>query len=300
MRSARFHSYGAPDVLVIEDAPEPHAGEGAVRIAVQAASVNPIDVLLRAGQLAEFLPLNLPAVPGRDAAGVVDEVGAGVTDTKVGDVVFGLGGVSDTTAEFAVLTAWSHVPEQWSTAQAAAAGLAGATAAAAVQELGDLNGATLLIEGASGAVGTAVAAFALAAGATVIGTGRESSHAALQAIGVIPTTYGDGLASRVAALAPNGVDAAVHSAPSNSLGDLVAIVGNGSRVVTVVDHQGATQYGTLQANARNESGLLRQGADLGAAGGWTPRVDREFGLADIADAHTAAESASGKVVVTLS
>lgn len=300
MRAARFHSYGAPDVLVIEDAPEPHAGEGAVRLAVHAVSVNPIDVLLRAGQLAEFLPLDLPAVPGRDAVGVVDEVGAGVTGIEVGDVVFGLGGVSDTTAEFAVLTAWSRVPEQWSTAQAAAAGLAGATAAAAVQELGDLEGATLLIEGASGAVGTAVAAFALAAGATVIGTGRESSHAALRAIGVIPTTYGDGLADRVAALAPSGVDAAVHSAPSNSLGDLVAIVGDGSRVVTVVDHQGAARYGTLQANARNESSLLRQAADLGTAGGWTPRVDREFDLADIADAHSAAEGGSGKVVVTLS
>jgi len=300
MRAARFHSYGAPDVLVIEDAPEPHAGEGSVRIAVRAVSVNPIDVLLRAGRLAEFLPLDLPAIPGRDAVGVVDEVGAGVTDARVGDVVFGLGGVSDTTAEFAVLTAWAHVPEQWSTAQAAAAGLAGATAAAAVEELGDLKGATLLIEGASGAVGSAVAAFALAAGATVIGTGREGNHAALRAIGVIPTTYGDDLASRVAALAPDGVDAAVHSAPSNSLGDLVAIVGDASRVVTVVDHQGAAQYGALQVNARNESALLRRAAALGTTGGWTPDADREFALADIADAHAAAESSSGKIVVTLS
>jgi hypothetical protein len=79
--------------------------------------VNPIDVALRAGHLAQFLPLAFPAIPGRDAVGVVDEVGPGVTDTQVGDTVFGLGGVSDTTAEFAVLTAWSAVPEIWSTAQ---------------------------------------------------------------------------------------------------------------------------------------------------------------------------------------
>lgn len=94
----------------------------------------------------------------------------------------------------------------------------------------------------------------------------------------------------------------MHSAPSNSLGDLVAIVGNASRVVTVVDHKGAAQYGTLQANARNESALLRRAADLGTTGGWTPKVDRIFALADIADAHTAAEngSGSGKIVVTLS
>jgi NADPH:quinone reductase-like Zn-dependent oxidoreductase len=85
MRAARFHSYGAPDVLVVEDAPEPHASERSVRIKVQATSVNPIDVALRAGHLAQFLPLAFPAIPGRDAVGVVDEVGPGVTDTQVRD-----------------------------------------------------------------------------------------------------------------------------------------------------------------------------------------------------------------------
>lgn len=193
VRAARYHSYGTPDVLVVEDAPEPHPGENSIRIAVRATSVNQIDVLLRAGHLARVLPLELPAVPGMDAAGVVDEVGPGVTDTKVGDVVFGLGsGVSDTTAEFAVLTAWSAVPDQRTMAQAAAAGLAGATAATAIEVLGDLEGATILIEGASGAVGSAAAAFAIAAGATVIGTSSRNSFHELEAMGVIPTTYGPG------------------------------------------------------------------------------------------------------------
>lgn len=95
MRAAIFHSYGSPDVLVVDDAPEPHAGPDSVRIRVQATSVNPIDFYLRAGHLQQFLPLTLPAIPGRDAVGVVDEVGAGVTNTQVGDLVFGLGGVSD-------------------------------------------------------------------------------------------------------------------------------------------------------------------------------------------------------------
>ena len=138
---------------------------------MHATSVNPIDVLIRAGQLAQFLPLALPVIPGRDAVGVVDEVGPGVTDTQVGDIVFGLGGVSDTTAEFAVL----------------------------------------------------------AAGATVIGTGRESNQAYLESIGVLPTTYGPGLAERVAVLAPSGVDAALHAAPSDSLPDLLGIVGEPPR-----------------------------------------------------------------------
>ncbi|NQX37115.1 alcohol dehydrogenase catalytic domain-containing protein [Herbiconiux sp. VKM Ac-2851] len=301
MRAARYHSYGTPDVLVVEDAPEPHAGENSIRIAVRASSVNEIDVFLRAGRLAQVLPLNLPTVPGMDAVGVVDEVGSGATDTEVGDVVFGLaGGVSDTTAEFAVLTAWSAVPTRWTMAQAAAAGLAGATAATAIEALGDLEGATLLIEGASGAVGSAAAAFALAAGATVIGTGRERNFPPLEAMGVLPTTYGPGLAERVAALAPNGVDAALHSAPSpsRSLPDIVAIVGNAARVVTVLSAQEAAQLGAKSVNARHDSALLRDVAALGRAGLWTPRVDHEFPLANIIDAHTTAESRNGKVIVT--
>ena len=129
MRAARFHRYGDPDVLSVEEAAEPHAVANSVRIRVHAASVNPIDYLLRGGALQEALPLDLPAIPGRDAAGLVDEVGEGVSNVRVGDLVFGLGGVSDTTAEFAVLTAWSAVPSTWSAEQGAAAGLASATAA---------------------------------------------------------------------------------------------------------------------------------------------------------------------------
>lgn len=298
MRAARFHAYGDPTVLVVEDAPEPHSSEGSVRIKVYATSVNPIDVLLRAGHLQQFLPLTLPAIPGRDAVGIVDEVGPGVTDTQAGDVVFGLGGISDTTAEFAVLTAWSTVPEGWSTAQAAAAGLASATAAAVVEVLGDLNGKTFLIEGASGAVGSAAAAFALAAGATVIGTGRESNHQYLESLGVLPTTYGPGLAERVAVLAPRGVDAALHSAPSDSLPDLLGIVGDASRVVTVIDQEGAARLGVTSVNARNDSALLRYAATLGQEGLYTPRVDREFSLSDVVEAHSLAENSSGKVVIT--
>ena len=105
MRAARFHRYGDPDVLIVEEATEPHAAANSVRIRVQAASVNPIDYLLRSGALREVLPLALPAIPGRDAVGVIDELGEGVSNASVGDLVFGLGGVSDTTAEFAVLTA---------------------------------------------------------------------------------------------------------------------------------------------------------------------------------------------------
>lgn len=299
MRAARFHTFGEPDVLTIDEAPEPHAGAKSVRVAVRAVSVNPIDYLLRAGALQAFLPLLLPAIPGRDAVGVVDEIGDGVTTARVGDLVFGLGGVSDTTAEFAVLTAWSTVPAEWTVEQAAAAGLASVTAMGAVEALGDLDGRTLLIEGASGAVGSAAAQFALAAGARVIGTARPENHEHLTALGVIPTTYGPGLADRVAALAPGGVRVAVHAAPSPSLRDLLAIVGDAARVVTVADKRGAASLGIRAVDAVNDSALLERAADLGRRGLYTPRVDEVLPLASIAKAHELAAGGSGKVVVTV-
>ncbi|MCW1249605.1 NADP-dependent oxidoreductase [Acaricomes phytoseiuli] len=298
MRAARFYSYGSPEVLIVDEAPEPHAIEGSVRIKVEASSVNPIDYLLRGGGFQDVMPLNLPAIPGRDAAGVVDEVGAGVTDTAVGDRVFGLGGVSDTTAEYAVLTAWSVIPEGWSMAQAAAAGLAAATAEAALEVLGDLKGKALFVEGPSGAVGGAAAAIALSAGATVIGSGREASHDYLRSLGVVPVSYGPGLIDRVAQIAPDGVDAALHAAPSASLPDLVTIAGSPGRVVTVIDDEGAARYGLHKVNARNESALLRHAAALGREGSYTPRVDHILPVSDIAEAHRIAESGGGKVVVT--
>jgi NADPH:quinone reductase-like Zn-dependent oxidoreductase len=308
--AARFHRYGNPDVLVVEEAPEPQASPGTVRIRVSAASVNPIDVLLRAGHLQQFLPLDLPAVPGRDAAGVVDQVGPGVDGTSVGDVVFGLAGLADTTAEHAVLTAWAPVPSPWTPAQAAAAGLASATALAALDALGQamapstsgldaLSGRVLLVEGASGAVGSAAAAFAVAAGARVVGTARQDNHDALAELGVLPTSYGPGLAGRVADLAPQGIDAALHAAPSASLPDIVEIVGNASRVVTVIDAEGAARLGAAKVDARNDSTLLRRAADLGQRGLYSPRVAHELPLAAAARAHELAEGGSGKVVITI-
>ncbi|MHB1491535.1 MAG: NADP-dependent oxidoreductase, partial [Cellulomonas sp.] len=231
MRAVRFHQYGDPQVLALEDAPEPHAGPGQVRIAVRAASVNPIDWKIRAGYLAEMMPTTFPATPGSDAAGVVDEVGEGASGVEVGDVVFGLA-VSGSASELAVLGAWAPVPAPWSLEQAAAAGLVSATAIAGLDALGDLAGRTVLLEGAAGGAGSAAVEVAIARGATVIGTASETHHEFLRSLGATPVTYGEGLAARVAAAAPDGVDAALDLAGSGSLADLVAIVGDPAKVAT--------------------------------------------------------------------
>jgi NADPH:quinone reductase-like Zn-dependent oxidoreductase len=99
MRALRFTAYGGPEVLEWADAPEPHADRGQIRIAVRAASVNPIDWKTSAGALSGGQPMAGPGYLGYDAAGVVDEVGEGVTGVSVGDEVFGRG--RHTQAEYA-------------------------------------------------------------------------------------------------------------------------------------------------------------------------------------------------------
>lgn len=299
MRAARFHQYGDPGVLTVEEAPEPHAGPGQIRIRVRATSVNPIDWKVRAGHLAEIMPTSFPAVPGSDAAGVVDEIGAGVTGVGTGDAVFGLaiGGA----AELAVLTAWAPVPSRWSPEQAAAAGLVSTTAITGLDALGDIAGKTVLIEGAAGGVGSAAVEIAIARGAAVIGTASAAGHDFLRALGATPVTYGEGLAERVALAAPAGVDAALDVAGAGSLADLIAIVGDAAQVVTVADYNAAARGVVMVQGAANAAANLAIAADLGAAGTYTPRIHATYPLERAAQAHAHVQDGhpQGKVVITL-
>ncbi|MEU5517986.1 NADP-dependent oxidoreductase [Streptomyces griseoaurantiacus] len=301
MRAARYHEYGGVETLVVEQAPDPHPGPGEIRIRVAAASVNPVDWKVRSGAVREVLPVDLPAVPGRDAAGVVDEIGEGVRGVGVGDRVFGLGGVTGATAEFAVLSAWARTPDTWSDEEAAAAALGAVTAMGGLNALGPLKGRTVLIEGAAGGVGSAAVEIAVAQGATVIGTAGERNHEFLTSLGAVPTTYGAGLAERVATLAPDGVDVVLDTAASGSLADLVALVGDPARVSTVADHANAQRLGVHVANAENDPALLAEAAELGRLDHFTPRVEATYPLERIAEAHAHSERGHtrGKIVVRL-
>ncbi|THA77360.1 NADP-dependent oxidoreductase [Streptomyces sp. A0642] len=301
MRAARFHEYGGVESLVIEQAPDPRPGPGEIRVRLTAASVNPIDWKLRTGALHELIPLELPAIPGRDGAGVVDEIGEGVQGVSIGDRVFGLGGVTGATAELLILSAWAHVPATWTDEQAAGAGLASVTAMRGLNALGSLAGHTLLVEGAAGGVGSAAVEIAVAQGATVIGTASERNHEFLTSLGAVPTTYGPGLAQRLSALAPHGIDIALDTAASGSLGDLVAITGDPARVATVADHAAGQRLGTHVVNAENDPTLLSAAAELGGQGLYTPRIEQTYPLERIADAHAHAERGRtrGKIVICI-
>jgi len=280
--------------------PAPHAGANQVRIRVGAASVNPIDWKIRAGHMAEMMPQEFPAIPGLDAAGIVDEVGEGTTGVANGDRVFGLA-AAGASAEHVVLSAWASVPNLWTTRQAAGAAVAGATAIRVLDLLDLKAGETLLIEGAAGGVGSAVAQIASARAIKVIGTASAANHAFLAELHVTPVTYGTGLAYRVAANAPGGVDAALDTVGSGSLAELISIVGNPGKVVSIADFS-ASSLGAIQDDGTegNPAEALQEISRLGAAGLFTAHVSATFPLDQINKAHELSQTGHGrgKIIVT--
>jgi NADPH:quinone reductase-like Zn-dependent oxidoreductase len=299
MQALQFDNYGGADVLHVAQAPEPHAGPGQVRVLVQALSVNPFDCKLRAGFMDGMVPVTFPAITGTDAAGVVDEVGVGVTGLHLGDEVFGLG--SATAAELAVLDIATLKPPTLSFEEAAAMGLA-VEAAARCLDLLDLHpGATVLIDGAAGGVGSAMTQLALARGLRVVGTAGPQNHDYLTGLGAAATTYGPGLAERVAALAPT-IDGAVDVVGRGSVPELVAITGDPRRVVTLADFT-AYEHGVHVADGSvaRASYALAEAAGLHAEGRFSMPIEATFALEDGGAAQELSESGHlrGKIVITV-
>lgn len=299
MRAIQFSSYGDPDVLRLADAPEPTAGPGQVRVRVRAAAVNPYDYKLRSGSTAGGTALPEPVIPGLEAAGVVDQVGPGVSGVEIGDEVFGLG--SHTYADHAVLRAWAPKPAGFSFAEAAGLAVAGETASRALGLLDLRPGQTLLVHGAAGGVGQAAVQLAREAGLRVIGTASEPNHDLLRGLGAEPVTYGDGLPGRVAALSPAGVDG-VFDTQGSQLDDLLTIAGSPERVVTIANYTAAEHGVRFTGGGGDAASALARVAELAGTGRLGVRVAATFDLAEAPAAHRLSESrrANGKVVLLVS
>lgn len=299
MKAARFSRFGGPEVLEIVDLPDPHPGPGQVRIAVRAAGVGLSDGKKRQG----LMDPQLPQTMGYEAAGVVDELGAGVTGVAAGDRVFGVDADGAAQAELAVLSAYAPIPPSLDFAGAAALPAAIETAMRALDQLGVRPGSTLLINGASGSVGSAAVQFAVARGARVIGTAGPANQDHLRSLGAEPVVYGPGLPERVRALTPGGVDFALDVAGSGILPDLIDLAGGPDQVLTVADFAGAQTYGVRFS--RGDTGrALHALAEIGAlieSGRFALPPVRTFPLTEIAEAHRLIETgqARGKLVLLI-
>ena len=246
MRALQYKAYGGPEVLEWAEAPDPHAGSGQIRIAVRAASVNPIDWKAFSGAMSGGEPMAGTGYLGADAAGVVDEVGDGVTGVAVGDEVFGRG--RTTQAEYALLDSWAAKPPSIDWAVAAAAGVAGETSERGLRLLDVKAGDTLFVAGGAGGVGAATVQMALARGAKVIASASEANHDYLREIGATPVLYGQGLVERVRAAAGGPVDAVFDVAGKTPVGDLISLAPEPSQVLSVAN------FAAGQAGARVTGG----------------------------------------------
>ncbi|MGZ4252428.1 MAG: NADP-dependent oxidoreductase [Solirubrobacteraceae bacterium] len=284
MKAVQFSRFGGPEVLELVELPDPHPAAGQVRIAVRAAGINPIDWKVRSGAMGG----DLPQTTGREVAGVVDDVGEGVTDAKPGDEVFGFAAGGGAAAELALSSEYAPIPPSLDFAGAAALPVAVETSVRTLDVLGVGPDTTVLINGAAGGVGSAAVQIARARGARVIGTASEHNHDYLRSLGAEPTTYGEGLEQRVRELAPDGVDAALDAAGGGALPALVALTGSPDRVVTIADFLGAQETGVEFSGGMGTGRALHALSEIGElieARKFSLPVAQTFPLEQIAEAH---------------
>ncbi|ROQ32787.1 NADPH:quinone reductase-like Zn-dependent oxidoreductase [Streptomyces sp. PanSC19] len=306
MEAIVYEEFGGPEVLRHEaGVAKPEPGPGEVRVKVAAVGVNPVDWKRRRGWVEAFYPTTFPTVPGLEFAGTVDALGEGVTDLAVGDEVLGWT-KTGAYAEYAIAGTVAPKPAGLSWEAAASLPVAGETAQRVLDLLRVREGETLFLHGAAGVVGSVAVQLAVAAGITVIGSASESNHAYLRELGAIPVAYGDGLADRVRAAAPEGVDAVFDAAGHGVLPVAVELLGGGDaakeRIVTIAATD-AEEHGIVFSGVTGDPDDVRRGlvsqARLAAEGALTVRLAETLPLKEAARAQEASESGHvrGKIVL---
>jgi len=304
-KAVRFDDYGGIDVLRIEDVPRPVPAEGEVLVQVKAAGINPGEGKIREGLLREMWPATFPSGQGSDLAGVVAEAGPGVTGFSAGDEVIGWTDNRASQAEYVLVEA-GHLTAKpagvpWEVAGALF--VAGANAYATVRAVALAPGDTVVVAGAAGGVGTIAVQLARRAGATVIGLASEPHHAWLTAHGVIPVSYGDGVADRIRQAAAH-VDAFIDAVGGDYVRLAVEDLGvEPSRVDTIANFEAVRKYGVkAEGNAAGSSpAILAELAGLIAAGELEVPIAATFPLAEVQDAYRRLDQGHvlGKIVLTV-
>ena len=282
-RTLRFHEYGKPeDVLRLEAAELPAPRQNNIRVRVNACGLNPADWALCQGLYAGLMPRGV----GLDVSGIVESVGEGVQDVRVGDAVLGRVHFTDYTsagaADYAVLNYWARLPAGLDFMQAAALPMAVETAYRSLDNLGLTAGHSLLIHGAGTMVGFAAVQMALMRGATVTATAGSTFAERLRTLGAKVTPYGDGMVDRVLQIAGGSPDLVLDAAPpSGVLPDLVEIAGDPKHVLTITDFASAKELGvrdSLSEDMTMRFDVLSQFAQLAAEGKFEVPVARVFPL----------------------
>ncbi|WP_431040618.1 NADP-dependent oxidoreductase [Streptomyces sp. P1-3] len=307
MKAISAKSYGGPEGLEYTDLPDPKVGPDAVLVRVKAAGINPVDWKILAGYLDPMMDAHFPLIPGWDVAGVVEAVGADATEYEIGDEVIGYvrkdavqhGTYAELVA--APVRTLARKPAALSWQQAAGLPLAGLTAYQSIKRVGTKAGETALVHAAAGGVGSLAVQILVAQGTRVIGTASERNHDFLRSLGAEPVTYGDGLAERVRALAPEGVDVALDFVGGGVVDVSQELLKDRGRVASVADGE-VTQKGGHMVWVRPDTADLTALAALADAGKLTVPVDAAFPLPQAAEALRRSQEgrARGKIVLEVS
>ena len=311
MKAVRFHQYGGPEVLTVDDVPAVAPGIGEVRVRVAATTFNGVDANIRAGFMQEPMPLTLPHVPGLDVSGTVDEVGEGVEHLEVGDRVVGFlpFGADGASAEHVVAPAdaLAVAPTSIPLADAAALPIVGLTAWQALTEHARLQaGQRILVNGAGGAVGLYAVQLAKAIGAHVVATASARSAELVRTAGADEVV--DHTATDPVGAVTEPVDVLLNLAPitPDEFSRLAAVVADGGVVVSTTVWMPAPTD-----EARGVRGIdLYVHSDADQLAGLVARVDagtlrvdvgERVSLDDVPDVHAraAAGTLTGKVVVVV-
>jgi NADPH:quinone reductase-like Zn-dependent oxidoreductase len=302
-QAVRFNEYGGVDVLRVVDVDRPAPGAGEVLVRVRAAGINPGEAKIRSGALAERFPATFPSGQGSDLAGVVEEVGEGVTGFAVGDEVIGYTDNRASQAEFVVVEAGHlvHKPAGVSWKAAGALFVVGATAYAMVRAVSVGAGDTVAISGAAGGVGSIAVQLARNAGATVIGLASEANHAWLASHGAIGVSYGEGAADRIRAAADGQVDAFLDTVGGGYVELALALGVRPERIDTIADFSAQKTYGVkIDGNAAGASTqVLAELADLVDKGKLEVPIANVYPLDRVQDAYRELERGHthGKIVL---
>jgi NADPH:quinone reductase-like Zn-dependent oxidoreductase len=302
-RAVRFDQYGGLDVLQVVEVERPIAGSGKVLVRVKAAGINPGEASIRKGLFADRWPSTFPSGQGSDLAGIVEELGPGVTNVAVGDEVIGFSNNRSSQAELVVVEAGDLVPRpaNVSWAQAGALFVAGTTAFAAVRSVALDADDTVVVSAAAGGVGSIAVQLAKDADARVIGLAGIANHQWLSDHGVIPIAYGDGVEERIRAAGGGKVDAFIDTFGGGYVELALKLGVAKSRIDTIIDFAAAAKYG-VKTEGNHEAAnaeVLAQLAGLLAAGRLEIPIAKVYPLDEVREAYRELEQrhTRGKIVL---
>jgi NADPH:quinone reductase-like Zn-dependent oxidoreductase len=304
-KAVQFDSYGDVDVLEVRDVPRPVPGVGEALVEVKAAGINISEAAIRAGAVKDMFPATFPSGQGSDLAGVVAELGSGVSGFAVGDEVIGFSNLRSSQAEYVTVPATQLTPKPTAVPWEVAGSLyvAGVTAYAAVRALRLAPGETVAIAGAAGGVGSVAVQLARRTGATVLAIAGPSNDAWFADHGAVPVNYGDDLPVRLRAAAqPGHIDALLDFFGGGYVAMAVEDLGvPRDRVDTIADFDAVERFGVLSAGGADAATaeVVAELADLVARGELEVPIAGVFALDDVRDAYRELEKrhTRGKLVL---